>query len=135
MEEFLKKKTHPNQESIISMEISTIPEPNLQSRQSQNSSNLPSPKIQVQATVFHPFIKDSSLSTLNATGKYIVSGVKNCPSSRIVQGKVYDTEKYKKVPGPGSYNLKESLNGSGKYFNSKLSDSRCRIFSRSIKKN
>lgn len=52
------------------------------------------------------FYLDNSLNTLNATGKYIVSGVKNCPGSKIVQGKVYDFEKNKQVPGPGAYGEK-----------------------------
>ena len=48
---------------------------------------------------------------MNETGKYIVSGVKNCPGSKIVQGKIYDSDKYlKQVPGPGTYQAKENFN-------------------------
>ena len=76
------------------------------------------------------------MNTLNETGKYIVSGVKNCPGSKIVQGKIYDTDKYlKQVPGPGTYQSKENFNTTGRYFNSKFENSRCRVFSRSAKKN
>lgn len=63
-------------------------------------------KIQDLDIVVFILIADSSLNTLNATGRYIVSGIKNCPSSRIVQGKAYDSEKNKNVPGPGAYNMK-----------------------------
>ena len=38
-------------------------------------------------------------------------------------------------PGPGQYdNDKENINNRGKYFNSKFSNSRCRIFSKTAKK-
>ena len=77
----------------------------------------------------------SSISTLNATGKYIVSTVVNTPGTRITTGKMYDPTKSWLVPGPGAYNTdKENLNTTGNFFNSRHESSRCRTFSKSQRK-
>ncbi len=77
----------------------------------------------------------SSLNTLNATGKYIVSTVVNTPGTKIKRGKMYDPSKSRVVPGPGAYNTeKENMNTTGNFFNSRHESSRCRTFSKSQRK-
>ena len=77
----------------------------------------------------------SSLNTLNATGRYIVSTVVNTPGTRIKRGKMYDPSKSRVVPGPGAYNTeKENMNTTGNFFNSRHESSRCRTFSKSQRK-
>ena len=45
-----------------------------------------------------------SFSTLNNTGRYIVSTLINPPGTKIKSSKQYDPSKFKVVPGPGAYN-------------------------------
>ena len=55
---------------------------------------------------------------------------------KIKSTKEYDEERYKKTPGPGTYNHeKQDISGSGHYFNSKYQGSRCRTFSRVSRRN
>lgn len=46
-------------------------------------------------------------TTFNTTGRYIVSTIINTPGVKIKNSKQFNPSKYKKVPGPGAYNLQK----------------------------